>query len=194
MTVWTLEMSAAQTTAPTGSMTGATLTAFVSMITRSAFLPGVIEPVRSAMPATLAPSSVAQRRTWRTVIRSGVAVCRRGPRPTPPGAGAPRSEAKIACICVNWSDEAVVATSDDSPTGMPERRRRRRRRPAVAHLELDLRRERDVAAGVADHLPLVVEQVRGVDVGRVRVEQVQVLERRAAASSCSRTGPSPRGP
>jgi hypothetical protein len=25
----------------------------------------------------------------------------------------------MACIWVNWSDEAVVATSDDSPTGMP---------------------------------------------------------------------------
>ena len=31
----------------------------------------------------------------------------------------PRSEPKIACIWVNWSDDAVVATSDDSPIGMP---------------------------------------------------------------------------
>ena len=64
-------MSAAQTTAPTGSMIGATFTAFVSMMTMSAFLPGVSEPVRSAMPATSAPPIVAQRRTWREVIRPG---------------------------------------------------------------------------------------------------------------------------
>ena len=59
---------------------------------------------------------------------------------------------------------------------MPSFVGRRGGRPAVAHLELDLGRERDVAAGVADQQPLVVEQVRGVDVGRVRVEQVEVLE------------------
>ena len=40
MTVLTFEMSAAQTTAPTGSMIGATFTADPSMITMSAFLPG----------------------------------------------------------------------------------------------------------------------------------------------------------
>ena len=39
---------------------------------------------------------------------SQVAWCRR-----------PRSAAKIACIWVNWSDDAVVATSELSPTGMP---------------------------------------------------------------------------
>ena len=100
-------------------MIGATLTAWPSMITRSAFLPGVIDPVRSAMPATLAPSSVAQledlargdevgrrRRARRGLVPR--AWCRR-----------PRSEAKIACIWVNWSDDAVVATSELSPTGMP---------------------------------------------------------------------------
>ena len=42
-------------------MIGATFTADPSMITMSAFLPGVIEPVRSAMPATFAPPIVAQR-------------------------------------------------------------------------------------------------------------------------------------
>ena len=25
----------------------------------------------------------------------------------------------MQCICVNWSEGAVVATSDESPTGMP---------------------------------------------------------------------------
>jgi hypothetical protein len=39
ITVSTFDTSAAQTTAATGSMTGATFGDFVSMITRSAFLP-----------------------------------------------------------------------------------------------------------------------------------------------------------
>ena len=92
----------------------------------------------------------------RAVIRSGVAVfpsrssshdawCRR-----------PRSEAKIACIWVNWSDEAVVATSELRPDRDAQLLGLLGRRPAVAHLELDLRRQRDVAAGVADQQPLLV--------------------------------------
>ncbi len=63
MTVLTFETSAAQTTAPTGSMTGATFTADPSMMTMSACLPGVSEPVRSAIPATCAPPIVASART-----------------------------------------------------------------------------------------------------------------------------------
>ena len=57
-TVFTLEMSAAQTTAPTGSIIGATFTADPSMMTTSVF-PGVSEPVRSEIPATSAPPIVA---------------------------------------------------------------------------------------------------------------------------------------
>ena len=119
MTVATVEMSAAQTTAATGSMTGATFTAPPSMMTMSAFLPGVIDPVRSAIPATLAPSSVAQRSTCREVIRSDVGLLPSRSSSHDAWWRRPRSEAKMACIWVNWSAEAVVATSELSPTGMP---------------------------------------------------------------------------
>ena len=63
------------------------------------------------------------------------------------------------------------------PTGMPSRLGLLGGRPAVAHLELDLGRQGHVAAGVADQQPLLVGEVRGVDVGRVRVEQVEVAQR-----------------
>jgi len=69
-------------------------TAWPSMITRSAFLPGVMEPVRSAIPATLAPSRVAQRRTWRTVMRSGVAT---SPSRSAPTSGSRRTRLR-SCL------------------------------------------------------------------------------------------------
>src|SRR5215510_13674442 len=119
MTVFTFETSAAQTTAPTGSMIGATFTAEPSMITMSAFLPGVIDPVRSAMPATFAPPRVAHSRTWRDVMRSGDAVRPSRSVSHDSWCFRPRSDPKIARIWVNWSDGAVVATSDDSPMGSP---------------------------------------------------------------------------
>ncbi len=59
ITVFTFDTSAAQTTAATGSMMGATLTALPSMTTMSAYFPGVSDPVREAMPATVAPPIVA---------------------------------------------------------------------------------------------------------------------------------------
>ena len=98
-------------------MIGATFTADPSMMTMSAFLPGVSDPVRSAMPATSAPPSVAHDRTWREVMSPGDAS-----RPSRFASQAswclrPRSEPKIARIWVNWSDGAVVATSDDRPIG-----------------------------------------------------------------------------
>ena len=118
-TVRTFEVSAAQTTAPTGSMTGATFTAEPSMITMSAFLPGVIDPARSAMPATFAPPRVAIARTWRDVMSllSGSFHSRFWSQATSKRRA--RSDAKIARICVNWSDGAVVATSDERPIGTP---------------------------------------------------------------------------
>ena len=87
MTVLTFETSAAQTTAPTGSMIGATFTADPSMITMSAFLPGVSEPVRSAMPATSAPPMRRPRQDLARGDEPGRRPrARRGPRPRPPGA------------------------------------------------------------------------------------------------------------
>src|SRR5207344_3179479 len=49
-------------------------------------------------------------------------------------------------------------------------------RPAVTHLDLDLRGEGDVAAGITGERPFLVGEVRGVDVGRVRVQQVHVTQ------------------
>ena len=147
------------------------------MITRSAFLPGVIEPVRSAMPATFAPPSVAHARTWREVISPGD-----GWSPSRSASHAswclrPRSEPRIACIWVNWSAEAVVATSDDSPIGMPYSSAfTAGAQPWPIWISI-CGRERHVAAGVADERPLLVGEVRAVDVGRVRVQQVHVAQR-----------------
>ena len=100
MTVFTLEMSAAQTTAPTGSMIGATLTALPSMITMSAFLPGVSETGPIVDPGDLRAAEGRPRSTWREVIKAGGRSPSRS-RPRPPGAGAHARSAKTACIWVN---------------------------------------------------------------------------------------------
>jgi hypothetical protein len=50
------------------------------------------------------------------------------------------------------------------------------RRPPVAHLQLDLWRDGDLAAGLGDPLPLVVAEVAAVDVRRVRAEQAEPVE------------------
>ena len=115
----TFDTSAAQTTAPTGSMIGATFTARPSMITMSAFLPGVSDPVRSASPATCAPPIVAHPSTWREVMRSGDGVFPSRSACQASRCFRPRSEPRIERIWVNWSAGAVVATSDDRPIGRP---------------------------------------------------------------------------
>jgi len=50
------------------------------------------------------------------------------------------------------------------------------RRPAVAHLHLHLRRDRDLAPAVGHELPFAVGEVTAVNVGRVRVEQPEPLQ------------------
>ena len=87
------------------------------MITRSACLPGVIDPVRSSMPATFAPPRVAHSSTWREVISPGDACSPSRSASQASWCLRPRSEPRIECIWVNWSADAVVATSDDSPIG-----------------------------------------------------------------------------
>ena len=144
----------------------------------SACLPGVSEPVRSAMPATSAPPIVAHDRTWREVMSPG-------------DASRPSRSASHA----SWCLRPALRAEDRAHLGELVGRRGRRDvgrqadrqvvlerghggRPAVAHLDLDLRGERDVAAGVAGERPFLVGEVRGVDVGRVRVQQVHVAQRR----------------
>src|SRR5918996_5088300 len=46
----------------------------------------------------------------------------------------------------------------------------------VSHLKLDLGCDRDLAAGVGDELPLLLAQIAGVDVGRVRPQQIHLVE------------------
>ena len=148
------------------------------MMTMSACLPGVSEPVRSAIPATSAPPMVAQPRTWRDVMR--------------PGDGRQPVEVRVPRLLVL---AAALRAEDRVHLGELVGGRRRGdvrrqadrdvvlegghgRRPAVTHLDLDLRRERDVAARVAGERPLLRREVRGVDVGRVRVQQVHVPQAR----------------
>ena len=112
-------------------------------------MPGVIEPVRSAMPATLAPSMVAHASTWREVIRSGDASSPSRSASQASWCLRPRSDPKIARIWVNWSDGAVVATSDESPIGMPCARAFTAGAQPWPIWTSICGRERDVATGVA---------------------------------------------
>ena len=70
-TVSTLCGCALRTMAVTGSPSGAMLRSVVRTRIRSARLPGVSEPVRSATPKSQAPLIVAISRTWRAVTLSG---------------------------------------------------------------------------------------------------------------------------
>ena len=62
-------------------------------------------------------------------------------------------------ICVNMSPGTVVTTSIDRLGAQPVVARLDDRRLAVAHLRLDLRRDRDAAAAVRDSPPFVVGEV-----------------------------------
>ena len=74
------------------------------------------------------------------------------------------------------SPGTVVTTSMDRLGRSPIRSDLQHRRPAVAHLQLYLRRDRDRAAGVLDQLPFLVAEVAAVDVGRVGPEQPVVVQ------------------
>ncbi len=164
ITVSTLPTCASHTTAPTGLLTGNMFSAVASSMTRSACLPGVSDPVRRSSPQARAPWTVANSRMSRALIGSGSTSLRS--RSASRVHHPPRRGQQHAHL-----GEHVPAhrqhTSMEMLGRQPWRSSCHRHQVAVAHVQLDFRRQRGGAAAVGDQLQLVVGQrvamhIRGV--------------------------------
>src|ERR1700712_3368313 len=135
----------------------------------SARLPGVSEPTLLSIPIAFAPSIVANSSTSRHVSLSSL---------SPPPASAwskPRCVPIVARIVPKRWPPFEQQTSIERLGRTPPARRRAGRGPAVAHLHLDVGRDRCGAARRRHHLELVVGQRVAVHVGLRVVEQAALL-------------------